>query len=339
MIRYRSLVSISRISNRCRAVALLALCTPLSYALAKEDAPSPFRYYYVAADVVSLDAKQSLASYKSHGHVDGAPGSRIGCSTPDTTIEIALSVEAERLVANIDLTPTGKADKEKEADKVNADEKPKQVRVDLTNLEPTSLDVGSKDGRNYRLNLVPTVKTVTVNPKPFREVADDLYSLHFHASRLMLNDKQYIGRMLASGSEKFSVYISGVADIQFSLRHLKDAEPWGQLKDGQITISNPDGTTIEIGNVTNGSQGRVVEGGPYVVWVRWQKPSATVEEYRAALEAQRDQLKAAATAAGAGDTVKQALAILEEELKREPGPWVTGCGAGDPPKSEIVVDK
>lgn len=335
MIRYRSSVAISRIASWCRAIALLALCTPLSLAVGKEEAQPPFRYYYVYADVVSLDAKQSLASYTSHGHVDGAPGSKIGCSTPDTTINIALSVESERLVANIELTPDAEAGKDKDA----AGKKDTKLRLDLTNLEPTSVDVGSKDGRTYRLNLVPTVKTVTVKPKPFQEIADDLYTLRFHSSRLMLNDKQFIGRMLASNSQFFSVYISGLADIEFSLRHLKDAEPWGRLSDGNITIANPDGTTIEINNVTNGAQDRVIEGGPYTVWVRWKKPTTTAEEYRAALESQRDQLKAAAAAADLGDTARQALEILEQELKREPGPWVIGCGAGDPPKSEFVNDK
>ena len=107
----------------------------------------------------------------------------------------------------------------------------------------------------------------------------------------MLNDKQYIGRMLASDAEMLWIDICGVAHIEFSLHKLKGAEPWGRLQNGQITIANPDGTTIEIGNVTNGSEDRVVEGGPYTVWVRWEKPTATVEEFRAAMNTQREQLK------------------------------------------------
>ena len=128
-----------------------------SSGLANEEA-KPFRYYYVGADVVSLDAKQSLASYESHGHVDGAPGSTIGSCTPDTNISIQISVESDRLYADVTLTPDAKA----------ADKTEKKQRVDLTNLQPTSIEVGSKDGRTYRLNLVPTVKTIEVTTRPFR---------------------------------------------------------------------------------------------------------------------------------------------------------------------------
>src|SRR6185295_3963252 len=51
-----------------------------------EQSKDPFNYYYVDAHIVSLDAKQSLASFKNGGHVSGTPGTTIGNSTPTTGI-------------------------------------------------------------------------------------------------------------------------------------------------------------------------------------------------------------------------------------------------------------
>jgi hypothetical protein len=195
-----------------------------------------------------------------------------------------------------------------------------------------------KDGRVYHLNLTPSVVSVRLKPKSFQEASDELYRLQFHASRIILNDKQYVGRMLASDSQVFRIEMCGVASLEFSLRHLKGAEPWGRLQNGQITLNHPDGTSIEIGNVTNGAGDHLVAGGPYTVWVRWKKPEQTVEEYREALSQYRDQLKSATTENGTTDTTAKALAVIEQELAREPGPWVTSCGAFDLPKKEFVRD-
>jgi hypothetical protein len=314
-------------ATACVALLLIVVSTPLIVA---KDAAEPVRYYFVEANVISLDAKNSLSSYRSEGRLTGTPGATLGASTPDTGISIVLSVEAEHFYADVELKPNAKG----------ADQASTKERVDLTALRPKTIEVGSKkDGRTYQLHLIPSVKTIPAKPKPFQEIANDLYQLKFHSSRVMLNDKQYIGRMLSSDSDRFWVDICGVANLEFSLHRFKGAEPWGQLESGQISLRNPDGTTIEFSNVTNGTDDRVVEGGPYTVWVHWQQPHATVEEFRAAVKAQREQLRESASDAGAGDTVAQSLKVLDDELSREPGPWVTSCGAGDLPKSEIVRDE
>ena len=288
----------------------------------------PFRYYYADAAVVSLDPNQPLSSYQSHGRGSGAPGSTLGYSTPSTQISIALTVESNRFYADVALKPT---------DKTGGGEAKKQ-RVELTDLRPTSIDVGKdKNGRTYQLNLTPSIKTVRVDLKPFREAADDLYRLQFHGSRVLLNDRQFIGQMLASDAEKFSMDICGVAYIEFSLQHLKDAKPWGQLQNGQITLSHPNGTSIEIANVTNGAEDRLVPGGPYVVWVRWSGPRETAEEFRATLKAERDQLMS--KAGGSDDTTAQAVKVIDQQLAREPGPWVTSSGAGGLLKQELDRDE
>jgi len=318
----------NRVFVICSQVILATAYIAANVARGSEEAP--YRYYHVDAAVMSLGADHSLESFRSLGGGSGTPGATLGYSTPNSEITIALLVENGRFVADL----------ESRDSKKSGDAAAKKQRVDLTNLSPTSIDLGKdNDGRVYQLNLVPSVKSVRTSPKPFREIADDLFRLQFHSSRIILNDEKYIGRMLASDAEKFSVEICGVASIEFSLYHLKDSQPWGRLDNGHITIRNPDGTTIEIQNVTNGTDNSLIEDGPYTVWVRWKKPQSSVEEFRAALEAQREELKKAAADAGAGSTVADALATIEKELQREPGPWVMACGACGLANSEIVKDE
>ena len=306
----------------CFALAFLDAMARHSYAEQEKEA---YRHYYVEAKVVSLGADQSLTSYRSHGGGSGTPGANLGYYTPESEIRIDLTVESDRFYADVTIRGRGQA--------ANADVKKR--RIDLTDLRPTFLDLGAdNDGRNYQLNLTPSIVSKRLKAISFREAADGLYSLHFDSSRIMLNDKLYIGRMLASGAEVFSVHVCGIASIEFSLLHLKGAEPWGQLQDGHITLNHPDGTSIEFGNVTNGEDKRLIGGGPYTVWVRWGKPQQTVEEYRKSLSAYRDRIVSGETKAMAG-----ILAVLENELAREPGAWVISCGACGPQKNDIVRDE
>jgi hypothetical protein len=312
-----------------RAVVLwccvLAVVGAMANRSAAEQEEETYSYYRVDARVVSLDANQSLASYRSYGGGSGSPGSTLGYPIPEAKVRIELTVESDRFYANVTICRHGESE----------EDDAKKRRIDLTNLRPTFLDLGAdQDGRVYQLNLTPSVTSVRLSPEPFQKVADDLYCLRFHSSRITLNDKQYIGRMLASDAEVFSVDVCGTASLEFSLCHLKDAEPCGRLQDGQITLNHPDGTSIEIGNVTNGADDRLISGGPYLVWVRWGKPKQTVEEYRAELAARRDRVKSGDVPATAGT-----LAILDRELAREPGPWVVSSGARGLRSDEIVRDE
>ncbi len=307
------------------AFACLCLAMPLSGA---EQPKKSFNYYYVDAYLVSLDAKQSLASYKNEGYVSGTPGSTIGNSTPNVEISIELNVESSRFLADVTTTNSKKP------------EDKKMQRVDLTNLRPMSIAIETdKDGRTYQLNLVPTIKTATLAPQPFHALTDGMYGLRFHASPIMLNDKQIIGNMMASDSDYFNIEICGLASIEFSLRHLKDAKPWGTLSNGEIRIANPDGRFITISNVTNGPDKQFVSGGPYTVWVRWNKPQATIDEYRGALKAQRELLAKDASTNTPNDTKNMAIARIDQELAREPGPWVIGCGSHTLRKNEYIRDE
>ena len=304
---------------------VLAVASATAKSCDAQQEQETYKSYRVDASVVSFDESRSLASVREGGRLSGSPGATLGSSTPDSDINILVLVEANRFYADVIIKGRGKSD---------ASDAKKQ-RIDLTNLRPTFVDLGTdQDGRVYQLNLTPSVETQLLSPEPFEKAADDLYHLRFHLSRVMLNDKQYIGRMLASNAQVFSLEVCDTASLEFSLHHLKDAKPWGRLQDGQITLNHPDGTTIEIDNVTNGSDDRLVGGGPYLVWVRWEKPQHTGEEYRAELAAYCDRVKSGDTPATAGT-----LAALEKELAREPGPWVISSGAREPSKGEIVRDE
>ncbi|HEY4234904.1 MAG TPA: hypothetical protein VGM76_15840 [Lacipirellulaceae bacterium] len=322
------------ILNLMRAIAhhgcVLAVVGVMARQTSAKQEQESYNYYHVDAAVVSLDANQSLASYRSYGSASGSPGAKLGLSTSEDQIGIELTIESDHFYADVTVGRQGKS----------GEDGAKEERIDLTSLRPTSLDLGSdKEGRVYQLNLTPSVALVQLRPKSFQEAADDLYRLKFHSSRIILNDKQYVGRMLASDAEVFSVEVCGVASLEFSLRHLKGAEPWGKLENGQITLNHPDGTSIEIGNVGSGADDRLVGGGPYVVWVRWNKPHQTVEEYRSELAAYRDRVKSDTANVSRGNTNADTLAFIEQELAREPGPWVTACGACALPKQEIVHDE
>jgi hypothetical protein len=304
---------------------LIALAVAPATGRAAEPATAPpdeIKTYWVDAVMNSFDASQSIDSYRGGGGLGGSPGSTLGTSTPDVDINIQVSLAAKHFYADVTIEDRHKTEKSS----------PQKQRFDLTDLRPQVLELGTaKDGRTYHLNLIPRVQTHQVKPKPFAEAADDLYRLKFHQSRVILNDEQYIGRMLATDSLVFSMEVNDVASIEFSLLRLKDAKPLGRLQDGRITMLHPDGTTLEIDSVTNGADDRLVGDGPYQVWVRWNRSQVTGDEYRAQLAAYRDQIKN-------GDMFGQegALAAIDKELARKPGPWVVSTGAREPSKNEIV---
>jgi hypothetical protein len=314
-----------RVTLTCSLYALVIASSTCGAAEPAAGPPDEIKTYWVDAVMNSFDASQSLDSYRGGGGLGGSPGSNLGTSTPDSDINIQVSVAANRLYADVTFEDRSKSEKSS----------PKQQRFDLTTLRPQVLELGTaKDGRTYHLNLIPSVRTHKVRPRPFAEAADDLYRLKFHQSRVILNDEQYIGRMLASDSLVFSMEISDVASIEFSLLRLKDAKPLGRLQDGRITIQHPEGTRLEIDSVTNGADNRLVGDGPYQVWVRWNKSQVTGEEYRAQLAIYRKQIKS-----GDMPGKESALAAIDNELARKPGPWVVSSGAREPAKNEVLTGK
>src|SRR5262245_8599133 len=125
----------------CGVLVFTGITAGRGFAALEKDS---YSYYQVDASVVSLDANQSLASYRAGGKGSGTPGAKLGYSTPVADISIALLLESNRFCADVTTRPPGK----------DGDDGAKTQRVDLTSLRPTSLDLGTdKDGRAYHLNL------------------------------------------------------------------------------------------------------------------------------------------------------------------------------------------
>jgi hypothetical protein len=71
-----------------------------------------------------------------------------------------------------------------------------------------------------------------------------------------------MGQLRMSGGPPAFCDIPGLARIEFSLLHLKNAEASGALEDGVINIIHQD-TAIRISEVRNGTNAQVLAGGPY----------------------------------------------------------------------------
>ena len=158
-------------------------------------------------------------------------------------------------------------------------------------LNPRSLEIArDENGRVYRLSLVPRM---IEKPKPRQFQASDLQLEYwsFPSSPVIVNDQDYVGRLAMSNGPIAWCDIPGLAKVEFSLLHLKDALALGTLEKGVINIKHEDGTTLRISDVKNGVNGDELGGGPYRVWVRWSKPTQSVAEYRASLKQHVASLK------------------------------------------------
>ena len=88
----------------CGALAITGMYASRSVAAQEKDS---YNYYHVDASVVSLDANQSLASYRSGGKGTGTPGAQLGYSTPEVEISIALLLESNHFYADVKTRPHG----------------------------------------------------------------------------------------------------------------------------------------------------------------------------------------------------------------------------------------
>jgi len=242
------------------------------------------RQYWADISLFSFHPGDELASYRSHGGGGVGPNGQLGTGATsngrDFNVTIRGSVKSHRFMAAVEVSP------EPEDKKTPA----QTIDYDLSDFEPRTLEIArDDDGRVYRLNLTPSV---LVHPtKQFKSSELRLENWSFPGSPVILNDQDYLGELSMSGGQLAHCDIPGLARIEFSLLHLKGASPIGKLADGVINITHKDGTTLRISNVMNGTNAAVLPGGPYVVWVRWNKPTQSMEEYRQVLKATIAALK------------------------------------------------
>jgi hypothetical protein len=266
------------------AAALLTLSVPLFGQEPKsEDAFS--RNYFTDVKVFSLVPDHELATYRSYPSGGVGPSGTVMLGVGDKQRQFNVSIigklKAHRFLANVTVKPTVE----------DTHTRAQEIEYDLSDLNPRSLEIArDEDGRVYRLSLVPSI---VEHPKPWQFEANDLHFEYwsFPSSPVIVNDQDYIGRLAMSSGPLAWCDIPGLAKIEFSLLHLKDASALGSLENGVINIAHENGTTLRISDVKNGVNAEVLTGGPYRVWVRWNKPTQSVEEYRKSLKQHIASLK------------------------------------------------
>ncbi len=283
--------------------------------LAAESDGSVFRDFIVDASVASYVPGGGIETYEMRGGMTSAQASlSLGLSVGEVSAfaTIRPRMDGGRFVVEIDMEPA----EAKESLGFEAQ------RLDLTDVKPTALRLATDaTGRVYQLNLTPSVRVIDRTPRLLDVDKLRLQNWRFPNSPVLVNDAMYVGQISCAQSPVAMLGISGVANVEFSLFEMTDAQPWGVLQDGVVTLTHPEeDTTIQISNVSNGGpHALTLPGGPYQVWVRWQAPEFTVEEYRQKMSEIRDRIVAErGSAAG--------LEQVDQQLSREPAPWIYSSG-------------
>jgi hypothetical protein len=246
------------------------------------------RQFWTEATMISLLPDDELATYRSHSGGGVGPNgtldfgvSGVGDTPRRFNVTIVGKLKAHRFSAHVIVKP----------DDEDTRTRAQEIDYDLSDLNPRSLEIArDQNGRVYRLSLVPKI-IEHPQPKQFKASDMRLENWSFPSSPVIVNDQDYIGRLSMSNGPLAFCDIPGLAKIEFSLLHLKNALPIGSLENGVIDIAHESGTTMRISDVRNGINEELLTGGPYRVWVRWNKPSQSVEEYREALKQHIASLK------------------------------------------------
>ena len=244
------------------------------------------RRYAAELKVFSFRPGDESATYLFYGGGSVGPNgaTTLGISHQQRhfSVRLAARLKSQRFLATVTVKPIPG----------DTGTKAQEIDYDLSDLAPRSLEFArDADGRVYMVSILPTIHEKRA-PAQFNVADLRLEYWTFPSCPVVLNDQDYIGRLGMGSGPLASFDIPGLANVEFSLLHLKDALPLGTLENGVINIKHDSGTTLQISGVKNGANQDVLSGGPYRVWVRWKQPSQTVEEYRESLKRQIVTLKA-----------------------------------------------
>jgi len=255
------------------AAALTASGSPL-WGEVPEKEDTSIGHCIVDVAIFSLHPDKGISTYRSLGAGIASAGGECGFGGGRFSVSIKSRLKSHQFLATVEVKP-------------NAGEtriQPQELEYNLSDLRPRTLDIArDDDGRVYRLNLVPRMHEVA-KVGPFRVKDLRLEDWSFPSSPVVLDDQDYIGQLSMSSGALAWCDIPGVAKVEFSLLHLKDAEPLGRLHDGIVEIRHKSGTSLRITNVKNGIHRQSLDGGPYQVWVRWKEPTQSVEQYRQSIK-------------------------------------------------------
>ena len=313
-----------------RVVLASALCLIASVSCADEPAYAEiandnvkvYRYYNLKLSVWSWHPDNPLKSFRQHTTGNTSNGAEVGLGGGNFTVKVRSVPDAEGISAKVKMTPDAK----------NKNVKPLDVEIKLPDLEERTLELAKDDdGRIYRLTIRPEIVEAKL-PRKFDVDELELTGFDFNYSPVILNDRTYLGQIGMSGGTLSGVEIAGVANIEFSLLPLKDAEPLGTLSNGKLEIVKGK-TTIMISGVRNGAKPQILDDGPYQVWVRWLEPSMPQAETQ---ELIREQLKVFKQLRADGNlAVTPEIIQRLEEYAESGSPMVLGSHARDVRQEEL----
>jgi hypothetical protein len=265
------------------------------------------RHYFADVTLFSIVPEQGIDSLKESGGGGVSPRGTLGLSLSDGSrkfdVKVVGQLKKSRFVATLTITP----------DEKDQRTKPITKEFDMTDLKPQVVEIGrDDDGRVYRLNLVPRVISHP-RPKQFDAMNLGLQRWNFRRSPVIVNEQDLLGEINMAGGEIAYVDIPGFANVEFSLLPLRDAKPEGVLDGGTISIEH-ESQRLTISNVRTGDNPNTLIGGPYKVWIRWKKPSQTVEQYHDAVKKRLAILKAK-IADGSLDVSEGTIERLEKAIE------------------------
>jgi hypothetical protein len=286
-------------------------------------------YFYADIVLFSYQPGNEINTYRGYGGVSGVgPNGTtfLSATGKDRNFEVRLTGRLKsprQFFVSVKISP----------ERGDTQTKAQETEYDLSGLNPQSLEIVKDDsGRVYKLNLTPRIiEFPTV--KQFKVSDFQLQSWGFPSSPVIVNDQDYIGEMSVSSGPLAWCDIPGLAKVEFSLLHLKDATPTGALKDGVINIRHSDGTTLKISNVKNGAHGEILPGGPYQVWVRWNKPTQTLEEFHEVL---KQEIEALREKSKTGDYLRPEILERLEKMSRSDRAGLISFGVHQLDKDDLA---
>ncbi|WP_218933511.1 hypothetical protein [Rubripirellula lacrimiformis] len=230
--------------------------------------------------------------------------------------------DLDRIAAEVSISPS-KANKTLQAS---------ELVVDMSNMRTSYLLVSKdEDNRSYVLSIEPEV--IEEKPPKAFTIEDLLpFDWDFPQSPVVLNDEIYVGRIGMSGGSLVGIAIAGIADLKFSLRQLKDAEPTGVLQHGTLTIKTKN-DVIVISGVRNGANKLTLQG-PYKVWVRSTGENVSNDEYKRLMNSQLDAIQKR-KAEGDASITDEAIERIKSFVN-EGRPMLIGSSARDVRDSDLV---
>ncbi|QDT06993.1 hypothetical protein K227x_54170 [Rubripirellula lacrimiformis] len=309
-------------------VLMMALSIMTGHSASADDTPSKdgnIRYAELRVELRSWIRGEERKTLRMHSSSTCSNGGSVGTGVGGESgfnVTVRCIPDLDRIAAEVSISPS-KANKTLQAS---------ELVVDMSNMRTSYLLVSKdEDNRSYVLSIEPEV--IEEKPPKAFTIEDLLpFDWDFPQSPVVLNDEIYVGRIGMSGGSLVGIAIAGIADLKFSLRQLKDAEPTGVLQHGTLTIKTKN-DVIVISGVRNGANKLTLQG-PYKVWVRSTGENVSNDEYKRLMNSQLDAIQKR-KAEGDASITDEAIERIKSFVN-EGRPMLIGSSARDVRDSDLV---